>query len=242
MNLRTYPSFRLPAVLLCACTASVAFGQAYEVAPVTGGGRVEGKVSFLGEVPIKKIIPNKDVEICGGPRDEVRITVGADKGVRDAVVYLKEVKKGKAWGAADKTPLLENKRCSFDPVVQVIRPGKLDVMNSDAVLHTTHGYYGGRNAFNVAMPEKDMKISKPVLQPGYIRVQCDTHNWMHAHVHVADSPYYVVTGADGKFSIADVPPGTYTLVTWQHHVGATETQITVKAGEAVVANSELKKL
>jgi hypothetical protein len=65
---------------------------------------------------------------------------------------------------------------------------------------------------------------------------------MHAHVHVADSPYYAVTGADGKFSIADVPPGTYTLVTWQHHVGATETQITVKAGEAVVANSELKKL
>jgi plastocyanin len=242
MNLRTHPSFCLLTVLLSLFAASAAFGQAYEVAPVTGGGRVEGKVTFLGEVPIKKIIPNKDVEICGGPRDEVRITVGADKGVRDAVVYLKEVKKGKAWGAADKTPLLENKRCIFEPAVQVIRPGKLDIMNSDAVLHTTHGYYGGRNAFNVAMPVKDMKISKPVLQPGYIRVQCDTHNWMHSHLHVADSPYYVVTGADGKFSITDVPPGTYTLVTWQHHVGATETKITVKAGEAVVANSELKKL
>jgi len=78
MNLRTHPLFRLLTLLLCACTASAAFGEAYEVAPVTGGGRVEGKVTFLGEVPIKKIIPNKDVEICGGPRDEVRITVGAD--------------------------------------------------------------------------------------------------------------------------------------------------------------------
>ena len=242
MNLRTHPLYRPLALLLLACTASVAFGAAYEVAPVTGGGRVEGKVTYLGEVPIKKIVPNKDVEICGGPRDEVRITVGADKGVRDSVVYLKGVTKGKAWGAVDKTPRLENKRCIFEPVVQVIRPGNLDVMNADAVLHTTHGYYGGRNAFNVAMPTKDMTISKPVLQPGYIRVQCDTHNWMHAHVHVADSPYYIVTGADGKFSISDVPPGTYTLVIWQHHLGATESTITIKAGEAVVTNIELKKL
>ena len=209
MKLRTHPPSRLLVVLLCAGTASVAFGQAYEVAPVTGGGRVEGKVSFLGEVPIKKIVPNKDEAICGGPRDEVRITVGADKGVRDAVVYLKQVKKGKAWGAADKTPMLENKRCVFEPTVQVMRPGKLDVMNSDAVLHTTHGYYGGRNAFNVAMPEKDMKISKPVLQPGYIRVQCDTHNWMHAHVHVADSPYYVVTGAAAPGVCAALQPGVH---------------------------------
>lgn len=242
MNLRTHPLFRLLALLILACTASVAFGEAYEVAPVTGGGRVEGKVTFLGEVPIRKIVPNKDVDICGGPRDEARITVSADKGVRDAVVYLKEVKKGKAWGAVDKPPTLDQEKCIFRPVVQVIRPGKLDVMNTDPVLHTTHGYYGGRNAFNIAMPEKGMKISKPVLQPGYIRVQCDTHNWMHSHIHVADSPYYVVTGADGKFSITDVPPGTYTLVTWQHHVGATESTITVKTGEAVVTPIELKKL
>ncbi len=241
MNLRTHPFFTLFPLLALACAGTAAFGQAYEVAPVTGGGRVEGKVTFLGEVPIRKIVPNKDVEVCGGPRDEVRVTVGADKGVRDAVVYLKAVKKGKAWGAVDKPPVIDQEKCTFRPVVQVMRPGNLDVLNSDPVLHTTHGYYGGRNAFNIAMPEKGMKITKPVLQPGYIRVQCDTHNWMHTHLHVADSPYYVVTGADGNFSITDVPPGTYTLVAWQHHTGAVESSITVKAGETVKNAIELKK-
>ncbi|WP_084402373.1 cbb3-type cytochrome c oxidase subunit I [Cupriavidus sp. amp6] len=64
---------------------------AYEVAPVSGGGKIEGKVTFQGTVPIRKIIPTKDREVCGGPRDEPQIRVGAGKGVQDAVVYLKEV-------------------------------------------------------------------------------------------------------------------------------------------------------
>ena len=234
-NIRCY----LTLALACLSTAASA---AYEVAPVTGGGRVEGKVTFLGEVPIRKIVPNKDVEVCGGPRDEARITVGADKGVANAVVYLKAVPKGKAWGDMEKkAPVLDQEKCTFKPVVQVMRPGNLDVINSDPVLHTSHGYYGARNAFNIAMPEKGMKIGKPLLQPGYIRVQCDTHNWMHSHIHVADSPYFVVTGADGSYSITDVPPGTYTLVAWQHHTGATETSVTVKGGDAVKMAIELKK-
>lgn len=224
--------------------AASSFGSAaapYEVAPVTGGGRIEGKVTFLGEVAIKKIVPNKDVEVCGGPRDEAQIAVGPDKGVKDAVVYLKAVEKGKAWGAPDKVPTLENNKCTFKPAMQVMRPGKLNVVNSDPVLHTSHGYYGGRNAFNIAIPEQGVTIGKDLLIPGAVRVQCDTHNWMHAWVFVADSPYYVLTGADGSYSIGDVPPGTYTLVAFTRHTGEITASVTVKAGEAVKLPIELKK-
>ena len=224
--------------------AASSFGSAaapYEVAAVAGGGRIEGKVTFTGEVPIKKIVPNKDVEVCGGPRDEPQIVVGADKGVRDAVVYLQAVAKGKAWGAPDKVPTLENDKCTFKPAVQVMRPGKLNVVNSDPVLHTSHGYYGGRNAFNIAIPEKGITIGKDLPIPGAIRVQCDTHNWMHAWLFVADSPYYVVTGADVSYSIGDVPPGAYKLVAFTRHTGETIASVTVKAGEAVKLPIELKK-
>ena len=33
-------------------------------------GTIEGKVVFSGAVPTRKIIPNKDVEVCGQPREE----------------------------------------------------------------------------------------------------------------------------------------------------------------------------
>jgi hypothetical protein len=64
---------------------------------------------------------------------------------------------------------------------------------------------------------------------------------MEGWIYVVDNPYYAVTGADGTFSIADVPPGNYTLVVWQEHVGVTEMPVTVKAKETVQVPVELKK-
>jgi len=228
----------VPALVL-ACSATAALG--YEVAPVANGGRVEGKITFLGAVPTRKIIVTKDKETCGGSRDESPIRVGADKGVQDAVVYLKAVPKGKAWGALEKTPVLDQEKCMFKPAVQVVRAGKIDILNSDPVLHNTHAFYGQRTAFNLAMPNKGMKIQSELPRPGLVRIECDAHGWMLAHVYVADSPYYALTGTDGSFSIADVPAGTYALVATQPYTGDTEIQVTVKGGEAAKLSIELKK-
>ncbi len=214
---------------------------AYEEAPVSNGGRVEGKVTFQGNVPTKKIIPTKDKEVCGGVRDEQPIIVGADKGVQDAVVYLKGVTKGKAWGKADKTPVLDQEKCKFSPTVQVIRPGKIDIKNSDPVLHNTHGFYGKRTAFNLALPDKGVTIPTDLSKPGEVRVECDAHGWMLAHIYVAETPYYMLTGKDGSFSIGDVPPGNYTLVATQSYTGEVEMPVTVKGGEAAKVAIELKK-
>ena len=213
----------------------------YDVVPVSGGGKIEGRVTYQGPVPKRKIIPNKDVEVCGGPREEAEVVVGADKGVGDAVVYLKEVAKGKAWGKPDKTPVLDNKHCDFDPKLQVIRPGTVDVHNSDPVLHNTHAYYGRRTAFNMALPNKGVEIAGDLPRPGLVRVDCDAHGWMLAHIYVADSPYYALTGKDGSFSITEIPPGSYTLVASQWYLGDQEMAVTVKGGETVKLPIELKK-
>jgi plastocyanin len=226
------------AVLLASCGAGAASG--YEVIAVTGGGSIEGKVTYTGVVPIRKVIPTKDREVCGGPRDEPQIRVGPDKAVQDAVVYLKGVAKGKPWGPADKTPVLDQEKCIFKPAVQVIRAGKIDVLNSDPVLHNAHGFYGKRTAFNLAMPDKG-KITTELPRPGLVRVECDAHGWMLAHIYVADSPYYALTGQDGSFKITDIPPGNYTLVVSQYYAGDMEMPVTVKGGEVAKLAIELKK-
>lgn len=218
--------------------------HAYEALTVSGGGIVAGKVVFNGEVPTKMIIPTKDPAVCGGIRNVSLVTVGADKGVKDAVVYLKKVKRGKGWPTAEalKTPVLDQEKCKFRPHVQVIRTGSLDILNSDPLLHNTHGFYGRRTAFNLAMPNKGDKNTANLGRPGLVRVECDAHGWMLAWVQVADSPYYVVTGEDGMFTITDVPPGKYTLVVWQEFTGAIETTVVVKAGEKSEMSIELKKM
>lgn len=214
--------------------------QGYDELPVSGGGTIRGKVSFTGTVPVRKIIPTKDQDICGAPRDEPQILVGPDQGVQDAVVYLRGVAKGKPWGEPEKVPVLDNKACRFEPPIQVMRAGAIDIHNSDPVLHNTHGFYGRRTAFNVALPDKGVKVTRELPRPGMVRVECDAHGWMLAHVFVADSPYYALTGQDGRYAITDIPPGTYALVTSQSHAGDTEQQVTVKAGETQILDIELK--
>ncbi len=213
----------------------------YEVSPVTNGNTIQGRVTYDGRVPVRKIIPTKDMDVCGGPRDEPEIRLGPDKGVQDAVVYLKAVTQGKDWGAPDKTPVIDNKDCQFHPAVQIVRAGAVDIHNSDPVLHNTHGFYGRRTAFNVALPNAGDKVTRELSRPGMVRVECDAHGWMLAHVFVADSPYYALTGKDGSFSITDIPPGQYTLVATQSYTGDTETAVTVTGGASQVLTIALKK-
>jgi hypothetical protein len=225
----------LPLILFSASAFS------YEAVSVSGGGTIAGKVVYQGNVPIKKIIPTKDKEVCGNPRDEPQVLVGSDKGVQDAVVYLKDVAKGKAWGKPDKIPVLDQEHCRFEPPVQVIRAGNIDIVSSDPVLHNTHGFYGRRTAFNLALPNKGTRIPVELTRSGVVRVECDAHGWMLAHIYVADSPYYALTGKDGSFSITDIPPGDYTLVASQSFLGDTEQAVTVKSGGTVKLSVELKK-
>ena len=211
-----------------------------ETGVVSGGGTVSGRVVFHGDSPTRQIIPNKDVDVCGGPRDDALIVTGPDQGVGNALVYLANVEKGKAWPASGKTPEMANVKCRFQPEIQVIAPGSIAIVNKDPVLHNTHGYYGKRTAFNTALPNQDQSIVAELLKTGTVRVDCDAHGWMEGWIFVRDNPYYAITGADGKFTIGDVPPGSYTLVTLQPYSKLIEQQVTVSAARADDLTIEIK--
>ena len=214
---------------------------AYEEGPVTGGGSITGKVVFNGTPGTRKVIPTRDLEVCGGPYEETLIQVGPDKSVHNAVVYLVDIAKGKAWPAQAKPPEIDNVKCKFEPHIQVIRAGKLDVVNSDPMLHNTHGYYGRRTAFNLALPNKGQRIPVELTRAGQVRIDCDAHGWMEAWIYVVDNPYYAVTSADGKFTVVDIPAGTYKLVAAHPFTGPVEQSVTVAAGKPSDLNIELKK-
>ena len=229
-----------PAALALASAMTPAY--AYDEGTVTGGGSIEGQIVYKGPVQTRKIIPNKDVEVCGGIRDEPLIQVGPDQAVENAVVYLADVAKGKAWPAETTKPAeLDNLKCRFVPDVQVIRAGPLVVINSDPVLHNTHGYYGKRTAFNMALPNQGQRIPTELTRAGTVRIDCDAHGWMEGWIYVADNPYYAITSADGKFKITDVPAGTYNLVAVQSFTGPNQQNVTVTGGKPTNLTIELKK-
>ena len=214
---------------------------AYEAVAVAGGGRSPARLcSTAPPAPARSFRPRTS-RCAAAPHEETLIQVGPDKSVQNAVVYLADITKGKAWPAAAKTPELDNIQCHFEPHIQVIRAGGLDVVNSDPMLHNTHGYYGKRTAFNLALPNQGQRIPVELPRAGEVRIDCDAHGWMEGWIYVVDNPYYAITGADGKFTITDVPPGTTSWWRYQPFTGPMEQTVTVAAGKPSDLTIELKK-
>ena len=229
--------------LFLAASTTPAFAAKYKVEEVSGGGTIEGSVLYHGPVKMRTVLPTKDKSVCGGIRKEPLVVVGDGGTVKDSVVFLKGVAAGKPWPkmSGGERPVLDQEKCKFQPHVQVARRGKLDIINSDPVLHNTHGYYGKRTAFNVALPIQGGKVTKLLRSPGDVRVDCDAHGWMLAWIYVVDNPYFAQTGEDGRFSITDVPPGEYTLGVWQEELGLVEMPVEVAANDVTRMSVELKR-
>lgn len=214
----------------------------YQGGAVGNGGVIRGSVVFKGTVPtVKVVIPQKDRAACGNDREGPALIVGPKKGVRDVIVYIKKIKKGKPWAKSAKAAVLTNVKCRFEPHVQVMRKGKLTIVNDDPILHNTHGFYGRRTAFNMALPKKGERIEASLRRAGLARMECDAHAWMRAYVYVAKNPYWAITDDGGAFALSDLPPGKYTLVVVQGHVDTVEVPVTVKAGGEAVVTVELKQ-
>jgi len=70
--------------------------------------------------------------------------------------------------------------------------------------------------------------------------KCDVHGWMNAYVGVLDHPYFAVSGADGKFSMKTLPPGTYTIEAWHEKLGTQEQKVTIGEKETKEVNFTFK--
>jgi len=224
----------LPAVLLGLALAAPA-AQAYE-AGAAGNGEVVGKVNFKGTAPEpRKMAVTKDPGVCGTGTREIFDVAAKGGALKNAVVYVAKIDKGKPWGEVSSA-VLDQKGCVFTPDVLVTqKDGEVTVRNSDTVLHNIHTYeiIGAvrRTMFNVGQPDKgDVKQPIKVRRANAIKVECDAHDFMHAWAFAADNPYVAVSKDDGSFRIDGLAPGDYELKAWHPTLGEKSAMISVKAG------------
>lgn len=208
------------------------------MAPVAGG-TVSGTITYAGTAAApKKLEVTKDVAVCGkeGHVDE-SFMVGANKGIQNVVVSIKGVKQGKGMETLGASFMIDQKSCAYKPHVLVVPINKpVKIINSDGILHNIHTYGKKNPPKNMAQPKFKKELTETFTQAEAVPVKCDVHGWMSAWIVVVDHPYYAVTDATGKFTIPDVPAGTYTVEYWQEKLGVQTKQITVAASGATTAD------
>jgi plastocyanin len=202
---------------------------------LTTHGAVHGRVRVNGPVPGSDTIHMNADPMCaranaGQPVQNEAVIAAADGGLANAFVELVGTFPDTAVPADPVT--IDQRGCVYRPRVVGLRLGQtLKVRNSDDGLHNVHGTSTPRDSFNVGQPMAGLVNDFHPRDPGRLQLKCDVHTWMVAFVGIVDHPYFAVTGADGTFTLPDVPAGTYGLRTWHERLGVKTTQVHVEGGQ-----------
>ena len=197
-------------------------------------GTISGMANFGGMVPTMAPIDMSAEEDCAagygadGPMAQNVLVSGG--GLGNVFVYLSEGVSGApaVSGAAE----LDQENCRYTPHVLGVQSGQdIAISNSDNLLHNINATPTENRGFNISQPRAGITSTQRfAVAEVMVPVRCDVHGWMQAYIGVVDHPYFAVTGADGSYSIANVPAGDYTLTAWHEEFGTMTASVTVTAG------------
>ena len=218
------------------CAGNALLAAALLLAHEAYAGSISGEIRLLESPP--KLAPvkvTKDQDYCGETLPNETYIADPSGGVKNVVVFLESIT---ASSPADpqKENIVENTGCRYVPRVLAMRRGeRLRVKNNDPKLHIPHSYLNEKTVFMLSLPFRNtiLDATQKIRDAGILKLVCDTHAWMLGFIHVFDHPFFAVTDENGRFSIPNVPAGTYTLKAWHEDAGVLTQEITVSdAGDS----------
>jgi plastocyanin len=218
------------AVALLQSTVSTSVAE-----PGDDSGIVKGRVLFLGEVPPRERVSMESDPVCGGAlkhgiddrySGEVVVHKG---GLANVMVYISAGLGNQQFVPPADSAVLRHAQCVYKPHVLGVMVGQsVHIRNGDNTLHNTHAFAVKNRQINIAQPTAGKTQGVVFTQEEIvIPVSCDIHGWEIAYIGVFSHPYFAVTDSVGSFSIAGLPPGTYTLNAWHEKFGTQEQKIVV---------------
>jgi plastocyanin len=187
-----------------------------------------------GAVPFNPALGAAGSSITG----TVKITGVASSA--DAVVYIQQAPGVFSPPAAPAN--MDQKQMQFLPhVLPVVAGTTVKFLNSDP---TPHNVFSPDNEkYNLGTwPQgqtKDYAFTKCAKPPCVYTQLCRVHAEMEGYVVVLQNPFFAVTSKDGRYEIANVPPGTYSLAVWHAKAKAQPKPVTVEAGKPAAVDFTL---
>ena len=197
-------------------------------------GTISGTINFAGDAPAMTAIDMSAEADCAagfgadGPMSQNVLV--SDGGLANVFVYLSDGVSGAP--AASGSVVLDQENCRYTPHVFGVQTGQnIEITNSDDLLHNINASPSVNRGFNISQPRAGITSNQSFAAAEVmIPIRCDVHGWMQAYVGVVDHPYFGVSGADGSFTISNVPEGTYTATAWHEEYGELTGSVTVTAG------------
>jgi plastocyanin len=162
----------------------------------------------------------------------------------DFVVYIDQPTPGLTFTPPAQPAVIRQQDASFVPhVLPVLVGTTVEWPNLDEIYHNVF-CMAETKPFDLGLysrdqPPKDGRGRVVFDKPGQADVFCSIHTKMHCIVLVLTNPWFASADAKGRFTIRDVPAGTYQLKAWHERVPGQTREIVVPAEGEVRVEFEL---
>lgn len=237
---------------------------------IENGGSISGVIKYIGSPKDVRIdlMKEKNGDICSkhpDAKDGVRFDrkiIKSNDLLKNAVVFIENIDKGKAWGkTADGSEVEEPgftnfhfKNCDISPKIAIVRKtgkgekvGNLTVTTNDGgVLHNPIGYLvagaSRKVLFNkplsseVLIADATKSLKRLKKKDKHFFLQCGQHNYMEAEARIVWNPYFSVTDENGSYKLDRVPAGKYKVTAWHPYAGEHTKEVLVSEGAEANVN------
>jgi plastocyanin len=199
-------------------------------APV-GAGTLRGRVS----VPDVSVSPGRPVvaDLGGTPHPPI------DR--RRVVVYLESAPRQAFSDLRPGRARMDQRGQQFVPNMLAVTAGTVvDFPNNDNTFHNVFSLSRVRTC-DLGRFAPGRTGSVRFDRPGIVPIFCDIHSHMSSYVLVFGHHFFAVSGADGRYSISEVPAGTYSVAVWSVLGTTPPRRITVPDAGVVEANFQVSR-
>jgi plastocyanin len=223
-----------------ATPAPAATPAAAPIDPATAA-MVSGTVKFEGAAPKPAKIDMSQDSNCQGSNAAENVVVN-DGHLVNVFVYVKDGLGNRSFDAPKDPVTLTQVGCKYTPHVLGVMAGQtIKIVNGDPTTHNIHPTPKDNREWNESQAPQAAPLEKTFAREEILLpVKCNQHPWMRMFLNVTKSPFYAVTGSNGKFEIKGLPPGDYTLAFVHEKLGEQDQKVTLAAKDTKTVDVSFK--
>ena len=185
----------------------------------------------------------RDTPVVEVPDDS--LVIGKEGGLANVAIYLKKAPAD--WKPSDPPSAsveLRSADLRFQPRMSFVRVGQpILLINTKIEAQDFDSLPVRSNSFNVVLPmNTERRISTPFNASERLPtvVKSNIHPWQSSYLLALDHPFAVITDADGRFEIRDLPTGEHHFTVWHERRGYLNKDLVIRVEHDKVMEIDLK--
>lgn len=166
------------------------------------------------------------------------VTGGGSHGPGGAVIILRRTDGPTPKPRSTRVKAILQKDKRFIPHVLAIPVGAtVEFRNDDDLFHNVFSL-SKPNDFDLGLYKSGAQREQVFSTPGPVQLLCNIHASMNGWLYVSDSPWFAQADGNGRWSVKNVPPGSYELEVWHEwstQVVKMPVKVSSSLGELAVA-------